>query len=106
MGGTEWKRLWLVLQTPLDHDKKHGKDDKKRRSLFGFGSHSGHESNGPAGMGAGVANSTSMGDFGALGGEGAPSAIFYAQPPPKGTAKGKAPPPTQTVLTVSKVTQA
>jgi CCR4-NOT transcriptional complex subunit CAF120 len=37
MGGTDWKRLWLVISTPNASDAK--EDDKKsrRRSIFGFG---------------------------------------------------------------------
>ena len=38
MGGTDWKRLWLVLSSPHnDEPTKEEEKKSKRRSIFGFG---------------------------------------------------------------------
>lgn len=37
MGGTDWKRLWLVISTPNAPEDKEEEKKNRRRSIFGFG---------------------------------------------------------------------
>lgn len=104
MGGTEWKRLWLVLTKGSDPADK--SSDKKRRSFFGLGGGGGGggSDGGPA---PGIASSTSAGNLaGTL--QTIASAVFFHMPPPKpskgGSSRqsiGAAP-----VLTITYVSQA
>jgi CCR4-NOT transcriptional complex subunit CAF120 len=104
MGGTEWKRLWLVLSAPVSAINAGNRDtgDKRRRSLFGFGGGSQNET-----ASASLAGVASTNEFGGPtpvteGG----TAIFYSAAPVKGTAKSKGPGSDQAVLTVTHVSQA
>jgi hypothetical protein len=100
MGGTEWKRLWLVLSAPGagEGSAKDGTVEKKRKSLFSFGSS--HEVK-PASE-AGVAstavappsNMTSIA-----------SAVFFQSPPGKPKLQ-KGAIPSAPVLTMTYVSQA
>jgi hypothetical protein len=37
MGGTDWKRLWVVLSTPNAPEDKEDEKKTRRRSFFGLG---------------------------------------------------------------------
>lgn len=37
MGGTDWKKLWLVISTPNAPEDKEDEKKNRRRSIFGFG---------------------------------------------------------------------
>jgi CCR4-NOT transcriptional complex subunit CAF120 len=37
MGGTDWKRLWLVLSRPVSEEKEEDVKKSRRRSFFGLG---------------------------------------------------------------------
>jgi hypothetical protein len=107
MGGTEWKRLWLVLSAPASAISAGSKDtgDKRRRSLFGFGGGGSQNDNANASNSlAGVASTNEFGGPGPATEGG--TAIFYSTPPVKGTAKSKGPGSEQAVLTVTHVSQA
>lgn len=96
MGTIEWKRLWLVLSAPAE--KQSG--EKKRKSLFSFGSHDKHNAEQSTGA-AGVASTRLAGkqesEF--------TSAMFYREPPAKGKS-AKNPPLTEPLLQIRDVTQA
>lgn len=100
MGGTEWKRLWLVLAAPASAMVGKETAEKRRKSLFGFGGGSTSESSNSL---AGVASTD---EFGGPAVKEAGTALFYMNQPVKGTGKGKTQPPEQPVLTVTKVSQA
>ena len=101
MGGTEWKRLWLVLAAPATAQVGKETAEKRRKSIFGFGGGSSNENSN-----ASLAGVASTNEFGAPAVKEAGTALFYASQPVKGTGKGKSQPPEQPVLTVSKVSQA
>lgn len=101
MGGTEWKRLWLVLTKGSDPADK--SSDKKRRSFFGLGggSDAGHSS----ASAPGVASSTSTGNLaGAM--QTIASAVFFHTPPPKPTKGARQSIGAAPVLTITYVSQA
>jgi len=102
MGGTEWKRLWLVLSAPASTITGKETGDKRRRSLFGFGGGSTNDHQSSTSL-AGIASTNEFGGPATEGG----TAVFYSGPPAKGTArsnKGAASEPA--VLTVTHVSQA
>lgn len=110
MGGTEWKRLWLVITSPAEAERSSTMtgDGKRRRSLFGFGSSNSSTSISDQQQSpslAGVASTTEFGAGVGISKEG-PSAVFYTEPPSKGSTKKGSPSMGEAVLTVTNVSQA
>lgn len=96
MGTIEWKRLWLVLSAPVENQVA----EKKRKSLFSFGSHDKHGAEQSMGT-PGVASTRVAGkqetEF--------TSAVFYKEQPAKGK-NAKNAGPNVPVLQITDVTQA
>jgi CCR4-NOT transcriptional complex subunit CAF120 len=80
MGTIEWKRLWMVLSSPVTESLDKPSTEKKRKSLFSFGGGEKREEQTPA-TGGGVASTRQAGVP-----EAVPSALFYQEAPPKGKA--------------------
>lgn len=103
MGGTEWKRLWLVLTKGgggADPVESKSTPEKKRKSLFSFGSSDTKESL----SAAGIATSTSSGNISAM--QTVASAVFFQSPPPKTSKNSRQSVGQPPVLTITYVSQA
>jgi CCR4-NOT transcriptional complex subunit CAF120 len=98
MGTIEWKRLWLVLSAPVETQLA----EKKRKSLFSFGSSDKHGAEQTTGA-PGVASTKVAGSQETQ----VTSAMFYKEQPAKGkNARNANPNPNLPVLTITDVTQA
>lgn len=100
MGGTDWKRLWLVVQgagTPEGKDEGGSTNSKRRRSIFGFGN---DKEARPTEAGVAATEASAAGQMQSIA-----SAVFHNMPPLKGKNKSGviASPP---VLSLTHVSQA